>query len=47
MFCCLAPFSNQLVNEGGAWFYMLPDETLRSLDASFQRRDPEFVIFKA
>jgi hypothetical protein len=43
----LAPFGNQLVDEGRTSLHMRPDKALSSLDAAFQRRDPQFVILHA
>jgi hypothetical protein len=41
----LPAFGNQLVHQRGAWFYMLPDKTLGSLDAPLKGRDAQFVVF--
>jgi hypothetical protein len=41
----LAPFCNQLIDQRRTWFNVLADEPLRSLDAAFQRGDPQLVIF--
>jgi len=43
----LAPFGNQLVDEGRTSLHMLPDKALSALDAAFHRRDPQFVILHA
>src|SRR5882724_8935546 len=40
----LAPFVNQLVDEGCTSLHMFPDKALSALDTAFQRRDPQFVI---
>src|SRR6266481_162436 len=41
----LAPFCNQLIDQRRAWLHMPTDKALRSLDAPFQRGDPQLVIF--
>jgi hypothetical protein len=44
MFGGLAAFGNEFVGQRPSGFYVPPDAALRSLDAAFQRRDPQFVI---
>jgi hypothetical protein len=43
----LPPFGNQLADEGRTSFHMLSDKALSSLNAAFQRRDPQFIILHA
>src|SRR5712692_4356723 len=42
-----APFSDQLVNQRYAGFYILSHQPLRSSDPVFQRGDPQFVVFES
>jgi hypothetical protein len=45
MLCGLAAFGEQLVDQRGAAFYVLPGAALRSLDTALLSRDAQFIVF--